>query len=154
MNWMILPFKRYADFKGRSRRMEFWMYSLLNIAVWLVLGGINMASGDNMAQLAAAGNSNPLAVYGVMFSGPLGIVLAIWFLANIIPSIAVSVRRLHDRDMSGWWYLGFIVLSAIPFVGIVASIAMLVIFCLKGTDGDNRFGPDPLRPSARADIFA
>ena len=93
MNWMILPFKRYADFKGRSRRMEFWMYSLLNIAVWLVLGGINMASGDNMAQLAAAGDSNPLAVYGVMFSGPLGIVLAIWFLANIIPSIAVSVRR-------------------------------------------------------------
>ena len=154
MNWMLLPFKRYADFKGRSRRMEFWMYSLLNLLVWLVLGGVNLSSGNKMAELASAGDSNPLAVYGVMFSGPLGIVLAIWFLANIIPSIAVSVRRLHDRDMSGWWYLGFIAASFIPFVGFLASIAMLVIFCLKGTDGDNRFGPDPLKPMGRADIFA
>lgn len=81
-------------------------------------------------------------------------ILAVFYLAILIPSIAVAVRRLHDRNMSGWWYLGFIVLSAIPFVGVVASIAMLVIFCLKGTDGDNRFGPDPLRPAARADIFA
>ena len=77
-----------------------------------------------------------------------------FYLGILIPTIAVAVRRLHDRNMSGWWYLGFIALSFIPVVGFLASIAMLVIFCLKGTDGDNRFGPDPLRPGARADIFA
>lgn len=153
MNWMILPLKRYADFKGRSRRMEFWMYSLLNILVWLVLGGINMASGDNMAQLASAGESNPLAVYGVMFSGAMGIVLALWALANLIPSIAVTVRRLHDRDMSGWWYLGVVVGSLIPLVNLLVSIGFLVLMLLPGTAGPNRFGPDPKNPTS-ADVFS
>lgn len=153
MNWMLLPFKRYADFKGRSRRMEFWMYSLLNLLVWLVLGGVNLSSGNKMAELASAGDSNPLAVYGVMFSGPLGIVLAIWFLANIIPSIAVSVRRLHDRDMSGWWYLAVVVGSFIPLINILVSIGFLVLMLLPGTAGPNRFGPDPKNPTS-ADVFS
>lgn len=153
MQWMILPLKRYADFKGRSRRMEFWMYSLLNVLVWLVLGGINLASGDKMAQLASAGDSNPLAVYGVMFSGALGIILALWALANLIPSIAVTVRRLHDRDMSGWWYLGVIVGSLIPLVNLLVSIGFLVLMLLPGTAGPNRFGPDPKNPTS-ADVFS
>lgn len=150
--WMIMPLKRYADFKGRSRRKEFWFYNLMNIVVIAVLMGIKLNSGgiQEMADVAAGGN--PLAVYGVMFSGT-GILLAIWLLATFVPSIAVSVRRLHDRDLSGWWYLGVFVTSLIPLIGFVTSIAFLVVMFLEGTRGPNRFGPDPKNPSG-ADIFS
>ena len=150
MEWMILPFKRYAEFSGRSRRMEFWMFTLFNIIVFIVLAilifGV-MGAGQGMAdQIDPA---NPLSVYGVIFSGA-GLLLVLYWLVALIPSIAVAVRRLHDRDMSGWWYLGFIVASMIPFVGILASIAFLVIMLLPGTQGPNRFGPDPKDPSQAA----
>lgn len=134
--------RNYANFQGRAARSEYWFFALFVFIIAGILSALMFATVDfNTGQISGLG-------YVVIA------VLAIFYLAILIPSIAVAVRRLHDRNMSGWWYLGFIVLSAIPFVGIVASIAMLVIFCLKGTDGDNRFGPDPLRPSARADIFA
>jgi uncharacterized membrane protein YhaH (DUF805 family) len=74
-------------------------------------------------------------------------------LAVLVPSIAVVVRRLHDRDLSGWWYLGAIVAGMIPFVGFIASIALLVLMFLPGTPGPNRFGPDPKDPS-NANVFA
>jgi len=64
-------------------------------------------------------------------------------LAMLVPSVAVTVRRLHDRDMSGWWYLGVIIVGAIPFVGFLANIPILVLMALPGTLGSNRFGPDP-----------
>ena len=67
--------------------------------------------------------------------------------------IAVVVRRLHDRDMSGWWYLGAIVAGMIPIVGILASLAIFVLMLLPGTAGPNRFGPDPKDPSS-AQVFA
>ncbi|NGM47185.1 DUF805 domain-containing protein [Rhodobacter sp. SGA-6-6] len=134
--------KNYANFQGRAARSEYWFFALFVFIVAGILSALMFATVDfNTGQISGLG-------YVIIA------ILAVFYLAILIPSIAVAVRRLHDRNMSGWWYLGFIVLSAIPFVGIVASIAMLVIFCLKGTDGDNRFGPDPLRPSARADIFA
>lgn len=134
--------QNYANFQGRAARSEYWFFALFIFIVAAILSALMFATVDfNTGQISSLG-------YVIIA------VLAVFYLAILIPSIAVAVRRLHDRNMSGWWYLGFIVLSAIPFVGIVAAIAMLVIFCLKGTDGDNRFGPDPLRPSARADIFA
>lgn len=134
--------QKYATFSGRASRSEYWWFVLFIMIVAIVLSGIMM-----MGMNFTTGEMGALAMIA---AGLLGI----FYLGVLIPSIAVAVRRLHDRNMSGWWYLGFIALSFIPFVGLVASIAMLVIFCLKGTDGDNRFGPDPLRPGARADIFA
>lgn len=74
-------------------------------------------------------------------------------LAIIVPSIAVSIRRLHDRDMSGWWYLGLTLAGLIPIIGFLASIALLVLMALPGTPGPNRFGPDPKDPSQAA-VFA
>jgi len=134
--------QNYANFQGRASRSEYWFFALFVFIVAAILTALLFATVDfNTQQISGLG-------YVIIA------ILAVFYLGILIPSIAVAVRRLHDRNMSGWWYLGFIVLSAIPFVGVVASIAMLVIFCLKGTDGDNRFGPDPLRPSARADIFA
>lgn len=153
MNWMIMPFKRYADFKGRSRRMEFWMFALLNSIVWLVLVMMQMGSTAGFAELAADEQSNPLAIYGVLFSGTFGILLALWGLVTIIPSIAVTVRRLHDRDMSGWWYLGVIIGSLIPLINILISLGFLILMFLPGTPGPNRFGPDPKDPT-NAEVFA
>ncbi len=84
----------------------------------------------------------------------IGVVLyALYALAVFIPSIAVTVRRFHDRDMSGWWYLGLSLAGIIPFVGFLASIAFLVLMFLPGTQGSNRFGPDPKDPYAE-DVFA
>ncbi len=153
MNWMILPLKRYADFKGRSRRLEFWMFALLNVIVWTVLVAMQLATVGGMAQLAADNDGNPLAIYGALFSGVFGIILALWALGTIIPSIAVTVRRLHDRDMSGWWYLGVFVGSLIPLVNILVSLGFLVLMLLPGTAGPNRFGSDPKDPTS-SEVFA
>ena len=134
--------QKYATFSGRASRSEYWWFVLFVILVAIVLSLVMVAGMDF--------NTGEFGALGMLAGGLLGI----FYLGTLIPSIAVGVRRLHDRNMSGWWYLGLIVLSFVPFVGFLASIAMLVIFCLKGTDGDNRFGPDPLRPTSRADIFA
>ncbi len=149
LEWMIMPFKRIFDFTGRSRRKEFWFFMLLNVIVMIALFAVVLATGGMGAALADADPANPLAIYGALFSGA-GVIIALYWLAVIIPSISVSVRRLHDRDMSGWWYLGFIVLSIIPIVGLLASIAYLVLMCLEGTKGPNRFGPDPKNPTDAA----
>jgi uncharacterized membrane protein YhaH (DUF805 family) len=80
---------------------------------------------------------------GVLVTGGIdgvdGMTLAypIFGLVTILPSLAVAVRRLHDLDRSGWWLL----LVLIPLIG---SIVLLIWFCTRGTDGSNRFGPDPL----------
>ncbi|MBU2586936.1 MAG: DUF805 domain-containing protein [Alphaproteobacteria bacterium] len=159
MEWMILPFKRYADFQGRSRRMEYWMFALLNFLVALVLAG-PFAFSYISAMIAAAGDpaAEESAMIAIMEGGlslsMIGIVLYVLYaLAAFIPSIAVTVRRFHDRDMSGWWYLGIAVASLLPLVGFIASIALLVLMVLPGTPGPNRFGSDPKDPYA-ADVFA
>lgn len=150
MEWMLLPLKRYAEFSGRSRRLEYWMFALLNLIVIAVLMALMFAGG-----LPTQALENPAA--GMPPFGALmivaGILMLIWFIVIFIPSIAIVVRRLHDRDMSGWWYAGLIVASFIPFVGFIASIAFLVIMLLPGTPGPNRFGPDPKDPTS-AEVFA
>lgn len=159
MEWMILPFKRYADFQGRSRRMEFWMFQLLNLGVALVLAGpfffsLIGASIANPEDPAATEAAMAALVEGGISLSMIGLILyGLYALAVFIPSIAVTVRRFHDRDMSGWWYLGLSLAGIIPFVGFLGSIALLVLMFLPGTQGSNRFGPDPKDPYAE-DVFA
>jgi uncharacterized membrane protein YhaH (DUF805 family) len=152
LDWAILPFKRYFDFQGRSRRMEYWSFALMIFVIYLVLVGIMMAGGMSMAALSGDPAAAASASMGPVFYIGAGL-LALFALAIIIPSIAVVVRRFHDRDMSGWWYLGFIVASMIPFVNFIAGIGMLVLMLLPGTPGPNRFGPDPKDP-AGAEVFS
>ena len=64
------------------------------------------------------------------------------------------VRRYHDRNLSGWWVLGVMIGTNIPYVGVVIGIVSLVITILKGTEGENRFGPDPLQEQNSAEVFA
>lgn len=118
---------KYADFNGRARRAEYWMFQLVTGAVLGVLYVLAMIAG---AATADSSTGAPGAA-ALIFLVPLFLLA----LATVVPSIAVAVRRLHDRDMSGWMYL----IGLIPFGGIV----LLVLFCLEGTPGANRFGADP-----------
>ena len=123
MEWMILPLKRYAEFSGRSRRKEYWMFFLLIVLVAVGLGIVTggLAGFDGEGESAAGG---------------LSFVMIIFYVAIIVPTLAVQVRRFHDQDKSGW----FVLLGFIPLVG---GIIVLVFMCLEGTKGDNQYGPDP-----------
>jgi uncharacterized membrane protein YhaH (DUF805 family) len=152
MNWMILPFKRYAEFSGRSRRMEYWMFTLLNVIVVTVLMFVSLGAGGAAGVLQADAAGDPTAGLAALFGG-LGLLILLYALVVFLPSVAVTVRRLHDRDMSGWWYLGAIIGSAIPIAGFLVGIAFLVLLALPGTPGPNRFGPDP-KGVGEAETFA
>jgi len=125
MDYMLMPFMRYFDFAGRSRRKEYWMFLLGVIIVAVVLGLIESALG--------MGGS----VGGIY--GPLSL---IFLIAIIIPGIAVQVRRFHDQDKSGW----FVLINFVPYVG---GLIVLVFMLMEGTRGPNRYGPDPKEGEAR-----
>jgi uncharacterized membrane protein YhaH (DUF805 family) len=150
MEWMLLPYKRYAEFNGRSRRMEYWMFSLFTTLVVLATGVLMVLGGFDLETLAGTSAAPPEP-------GPLfyvgAVALGLFVLGSLVPGIAVTVRRFHDRDMSGWWVLGFAVLGALPYVGWIASLVQLVITVLPGTKGPNRFGDDPLDPT-NIDVFS
>jgi uncharacterized membrane protein YhaH (DUF805 family) len=119
IDWMLLPLKRYADFSGRSRRKEYWFFTL----------------GCAIAGFIAGIVENILGLSGSV--GPYGFLSILLILALFLPSLSVSVRRLHDQDKSGW----FLLIALIPIIG---SVVILVFMCLPGTPGPNRFGPDPM----------
>jgi uncharacterized membrane protein YhaH (DUF805 family) len=141
MEWMLMPLKRYAEFSGRSRRKEYWMYLLGLIIVAILLGVIEGAAG--LTQMI----------------GPYGPLSALLILGTFVPSLAVGVRRLHDTDRTGWWILLPLVpeilaiamlmtgnLAAAGMLGIAAgilAIVLLVFMVLDGTKGPNKYGPDP-----------
>ena len=109
-------FSNYVKFDGRSARSEYWWPVLaMTIVNYLIILPIQLLISEGLG----------------------GIISLIFSLAIILPSIAVAVRRLHDTDKSGWWYL-------LVFIPIIGWIALIVFFASKGTDGPNRFGSDPL----------
>lgn len=112
IKWYVAVMKKYVDFEGRARRAEFWYFLLANFIIGILLGIIDCAIQSN-------------------------ILSSLYSLAILLPCIAVAVRRLHDTDRSGWFYL----LNLIPLVG---TIILLVFFVQRGTAGPNRFGADPL----------
>ena len=139
-----LFFTRYTDFQGRSRRSEYWWVTLFNIIVGFV--GVLLMAILGGFDPTGSGNLNPA---GYVIGG----LLALYALAIIIPSIALFVRRLHDINQTGWIALGLYVAGIIPIIGLLASIAQIVIGVLPGTVGPNKYGPDPKNPSASADVF-
>jgi uncharacterized membrane protein YhaH (DUF805 family) len=141
MNYMFAPFRKYADFSGRARRMEFWMYMLFQSIITLVLMALLFGSlpwaemlAASEAQQAGLAYAGPQPVPGAMFWLMIAIYM-IWALATLLPTLAVSVRRLHDQDKSGWLYL----LNFVP----IGNIVLLVFYFMEGTRGPNQYGPDP-----------
>ncbi|TDD55718.1 DUF805 domain-containing protein [Kribbella antibiotica] len=123
MHWFTdVITKQYAQFSGRARRKEFWMFILFSFVISVILGILDSILGLDFE------TSNKLKAGGVL--------QYIFALAVLVPTIAISVRRFHDRDKGGWWVLIYL----IPCVG---WIWFIVWAALEGTVGDNRFGPDP-----------
>ena len=138
MEWAILPLKRYAEFSGRSRPKEYWMFVLFVIVATVALTFVDAALGLGTSERYA--NRGPMG-FAVGFSNSGGLLTAIFALGVLVPGLAVGVRRLHDTDRSGWWLL----LGLIPLFG---WIVLLVFLVSGGTRGPNRFGPDPFEVPA------
>ncbi len=137
MEWFKVCLRKYVDFSGRARRAEFWWFYLFAQVPFLVLYFLGMILG---AGSAAVGVNADGTVNGAGAGGSILVMIVmglawLWSLAMLLPSIAVSVRRLHDTNRSGWWYL----LGLVPFGGLV----LLYFFILEGDPGPNMFGPDP-----------
>ncbi len=128
LKWAMLTCLKYkyADFKGRACRSEYWYFALGMLLMYIVLGFIVgiLAFITGLSQLF--------------------FIISILPFVLLCPSLAVSVRRLHDLNYSGWWILGYMVLSMIPLVSFIVAIVYLVYMAKKGTAGVNRFGADPL----------
>ena len=120
MNWYLKVLRQYADFKGRARRKEYWMYVLFNM----------------IFAIAAMVLDN---VLGINFAGPgvfYGPIYVIYALVVLIPGIAVAIRRLHDIGKSGWMLL-------VAFIPLVGAIWLLVLFVTDSQPGDNEYGSNP-----------
>ena len=141
--------RKYFRFSGRAARSEFWWFMLFWYIVPFVFFAL-LAMWGGFASLAS-GNVD------VIFAGGMGIlfvVFLLFMLATIPPYVSVTVRRFHDVDLSGWWYLGCIVGSLIPFIGLLLTFAPYIVGLIKGTTGGNKYGPDPLAEQSPADVFA
>jgi uncharacterized membrane protein YhaH (DUF805 family) len=135
MNWYLKVLKQYVDFGGRARRTEFWMFTLFNVIISIALAVVDALLFGSGSFAAVSG--------GVSASVNLGLLGTIYSLAVLLPSLAVTVRRLHDTDRSGWWIL----IGLVPLVG---GIVLLVFMVLEGTRGPNSHGPDPKAVAAPA----
>ena len=118
MNWYLKALNQYADFNGRARRKEYWMFFLFNMVFAVLASLIDIA----------AGTAN-------LDSGS-GVFLGIYSLAVLIPGLAVGVRRLHDVGKSGWMLL----IALIPIIG---AIWLLVLMVTDSKEGTNKWGENP-----------
>ena len=119
-------FSKYATFTGRASRSEYWYFTLFNIIASAVLIGLSTIIG------AAAGGSDG-AIGGLLVGYAL---YFIYFLAVLLPTLAVTVRRLHDTNNSGW----LILIGLVPCIG---NVVLVVFMILQGTDGENKYGNIP-----------
>jgi uncharacterized membrane protein YhaH (DUF805 family) len=181
MEYMFMPLKRYAEFSGRSRRMEFWMWVLFQFLLGcaFLIGIVSLAGSALLS-----GNAEQALATG----GTAMVVIVLWLLVSLaffIPNLAVTVRRLHDTNRSGWWmmlywgpYLAAIVLggstafsgatdadaNAMAALGgaallvnsliTIGGLVLLVFMFLDGTPGPNSYGPDPKGRADAGNVFA
>lgn len=104
--------KHYFDFNGRARRSEYWYFTLVYIIIYIVLAVI-----QNVVHMGM-------------------ILTALLSLALLLPALGVGVRRLHDIDRSGWWFL-------IAFIPLIGALVLIYWYCQPGTSGSNQYGADP-----------
>jgi uncharacterized membrane protein YhaH (DUF805 family) len=115
MNWYLNVMKNhYADFKSRARRQEYWMFNLVNLIIYAVLLFLGVATESDL----------------------MAVVLILYYIAILVPSLSITVRRLHDIGKSGWMFL----INFVPFVG---GIILLIFLCLDSEPHDNQYGPNP-----------
>ena len=125
----------FLSFNGRIPRSKFWIGLLVLIVVnWILMAILGMVFGTSMVMTADPANAEQaMEQMSAMF-----IPMMIAMIIMLYPSLAVYTKRRHDRGKSGWWSL----IMFIPIAGIIWFIVELGI--LRGTDGPNKYGPDPL----------
>jgi len=133
MNWYLEVFKNYAVFGGRARRKEYWYFALFNFLVFFLLTFIDSVIGSFNSEVG------------------IGLLGGIYSLAVLIPAIAVSVRRLHDTNRSGWWLL-------IELIPVIGTIVLLIFMVQDSQPSENQYGlnpkPDNERGSNQAVVVA
>lgn len=155
IDWALRPIRKYAVFSGRAPRAEYWWFYLATLIGGFIADGVDAAVGTEVVSLIVS-------------------------LALLIPWVAVSVRRLHDIDRSGWWmmilllpFLALVVAFALDpatssetFAGmpgavvagligvLIAGITLLIFMVTAGTEGPNEYGPDPYGPDQLEEVFA
>ncbi|QGQ27077.1 DUF805 domain-containing protein [Gimesia benthica] len=117
MNWYLTVLKKYAEFSGRARRKEYWMFALMNFLISILISIVGAVIGDTDGLIA------------VSLSG-------VYALFIFIPSLAVTVRRLHDTNKSGWWIL----ISLVPLIG---GLVLLIFMVIDSDPNENAYGPNP-----------
>ena len=130
MNWSPrIMLRKYASFSGRARRKEYWMfflvYALLSGSITAVVMGL-----DWVVDFVTRGR------WADSFSLEAGLTLGVFALVHLLPSIAVTVRRLHDTNRTGWW-------AALALVPIVGPLVLLYFAVLPGDLQPNNYGPNP-----------
>ena len=124
MNYYLKVLQQYADFNGRARRKEYWIYNIINSIIGGLLFFLDYLLGTTIDFLdIGEGNS-------------LGILYLVYALFVFIPGLAVAVRRLHDVGKSGWMLL----IALIPLIG---AIWLLVLYLTDSNPGENKYGPNP-----------
>jgi uncharacterized membrane protein YhaH (DUF805 family) len=118
MNWYLKVLSKYAVFGGRARRKEYWYFCLFNILISIVLAIIDRVAGTFIA------------------SGRIGLLAGLYMLAVLIPGLAVTIRRLHDTNHSGWWLL-------IALVPVIGAVVLLLFLVRDSQPSENRYGPNP-----------
>ena len=118
MNWYLKVLKQYADFNGRARRKEYWMFFLFNMIFAFVAAILDNVIGTASPELGD------------------GILYGLYALALFIPGLAVGVRRLHDVGKSGWMMF----IALIPLIG---AIWLIVLMVTDSNPGENQYGENP-----------
>jgi len=142
----------YADYvnaEGRAQRSAYWWVLLYQLIIYCVLAVVVFMADGGPELFEAIGFA--LEGDNVDFDfnlGPSGIaalvLMAIFALVNFLPDIMLSIRRFHDLGQTGWLVLVFMIAGSLPVVGVIADIVNFVWFMVRGTEGSNQYGPDPL----------
>ena len=123
MKWVMAGLKKYAVFTGRARRKEFWMFYLFIFVGVIVAIILDNVLGTTIESMRYKGMG-------------YGLFTILVYLAILIPTLAVVVRRLHDIGKSGWWI-------CIGFIPLIGSIWLIVLLATDSQPGENQYGPNP-----------
>jgi uncharacterized membrane protein YhaH (DUF805 family) len=118
MNWYLEVLKKYTEFDGRARRKEYWYFTLFNFLAFFTLAFIDGVIGSFNAEAG------------------IGLLAGIYSLGVLIPALAVSIRRLHDTNRSGWWLL-------IELIPVIGAIVLFIFMVQDSQQGDNQYGANP-----------
>jgi uncharacterized membrane protein YhaH (DUF805 family) len=141
MNLLVRPWRHYADFRGRSRRLEYLLFALTFYGGMIGVAVLGALINLTFVGLADDANFNLFVTVPVL----------LFILASLVPGLAVTVRRMHDLGLSGWWLM----IVCVPFIGqVLAWLLTFIIIFIPAPRGENRYGFDPRDPEGADDTAA